>query len=100
MTDPEIPPALTPDEWRSKAYFSLFSAWMDGDRLMMGDGEEANAPDRHAVAALCLFGQRFGFTHADVRGLRMLAGAHPAFGGALDELAARIAALLPPMETP
>jgi len=60
--------------------------------------------DRHALAALALHGQPFGFTHADVGALRRCYEADwqgvpsPNDGDVLLSIAARIAALLPPEE--
>lgn len=59
----------------------------------------------HAVAALALHGQPFGFSHADVEHLRSAATCDacegtfclsPDLRDALEDLAVRIAALLPP----
>lgn len=100
MTD-RISPALTPEEWAKGG-----RGWRHGAVI--------NAEDRHAVAAVCLYGQPFGFTRADVAFLQSLAAWHhkQTYGKAagwrqsvlsevveLRNLADRIAALLPP-ETP
>ena len=77
------------DEYRLK-----YEAWL-------------NSPEqRHSLAALCLFEQPFGFTHADVAIVRKLFSAIREKGiawiedaNAFRDLANRIAALLPP-ETP
>src|SRR3954469_4755503 len=61
---PEIKPALTREEWESNkwsAVVRLNQTEVYGDRL------------RHAVAALALQGQPFGFTREDVNALRGLA---------------------------
>ena len=58
----------------------------------------------HAVAAMALYGQKFGFTREDVQLLRtgLQSYASPGWGGEadrshrLENLAQRIAALLPP----
>ncbi|MSP63224.1 MAG: hypothetical protein EXR72_23365 [Myxococcales bacterium] len=57
---------------------------------------------RHLHAALCLYGQPFGFTWEDVDGLRALAESlggtihNPESVAPLRDLADRIAAMLPP----
>jgi hypothetical protein len=95
MSD-ETRPALTPEEWQGS--------------LRMGGGER----DRHALAALFLHGQPFGFTWDDVELLRIASrvadrNARQGMGdtyrpelahGArrLEALRDRIAALLPPRE--
>lgn len=63
------------------------------------------APERHALAALCLYGQEFGFTQADVDLLTFVArdewnGDEMEIGRALLSIANRIAALLPPRVAP
>lgn len=44
-----------------------------GEKCVDWAVEEAYYVDRHALAALCLYGQPFGFTQEDVRSLEMLA---------------------------
>lgn len=113
--DTKIRPALTAEEWPRLAY----TAESSDDRLSLSDdcvldsdgGIVAYPEERHALAALALYGQPFGFTRADVDLLRELAnpmacGARrdgitddaPAFQAAfrVANLADRIAALLPP----
>jgi hypothetical protein len=52
---------------------------------------------RHALAALALYGQPFGFTWDDVDRIRMAAMYYPGeMARALDGIGDRIAALLPP----
>lgn len=53
-----------------------------------------NSPDRHALAALCLHGQPFGFTQEDVDAV--LVAADEADMDELQSVADRIEALLPP----
>lgn len=65
-----------------------------------------NSPEQRAMAALCLHGQSFGFTRADVEWLRNLAYIKPPggastrdqknFSALADDLARRIEALVPP----
>ncbi len=77
-TKPAIAPALTPEEWQA-------------NRVIGGNREQR----RHAVAALALHEQEFGFTQKDVDDLlRTMDFRIP--GPSLRDLAARIAALLPP----
>ena len=67
------------------------------------DSIDVEPKDRHAVAAMALHGQPFGFTHEDVRLLRNSADNvvsdsnwHYADAEALNALADRIEKLLPP----
>ena len=113
MSD-SITPALTPEEWRGVLH--------DGQRIEVGgdlvvglyEGEFYAATDsglagataedrRSAVAALALADQPFGFTWEDVDLLQRLADGeeHLAYwhAGKFAEIAARIAALLPPGTT-
>lgn len=65
MNEP-IEPALTPEEWAEIAPGDgLWDRW----EAVWQDEFGAHAPE-HAMAALCLHGQPFGFTHEDVRKLR------------------------------
>jgi hypothetical protein len=98
-----IKPALTPEEWAKGEYrpkdrptMCLRDGgvrWPDwnGESLAGVGGESA-----HAMAALCLYGQPFGFTRSDVEAIRR---PHwPANWDRIDDLADRIEALLPPEE--
>ena len=90
MREPETKPALTAEEWAKVEFPPL-----------------PRDPRDHALAALCLYGQPFGFTPEDVALLLDLAevvdnplgmdlrGGKEEFEGVLS-IAARIAALLPP----
>lgn len=96
----EIKPALTPEEWVS---------WTrDGDPRpqISFDGERWH-PSLHALAALCLHAQSFGFTHEDVAMLRANATGFEYVAGQVGanldgeaakmrDLADRIEALIPP----
>lgn len=81
-------PALTAEEWAQvrTGFYDL--------RTM----------SQHAVAALHLGGQPYGFTHADVAMLRGAAGDYEGRGGFFETgrqlmaLAERIEALLPPLD--
>lgn len=109
----EIRPALTPEEWsepqidRSDLHVhlagdGLLVAYTPGDRSTLAMDE-----DRHALAALALYGQPFGFTREDVEKLRAMPDAvldesYQGSYASIDDgawfrsLIARIAALLPP----
>lgn len=118
----EIKPALTAEEWEKKHY-QRDGVWIvnsggGGGALALGfDGKEGvgiGDEDAHAAAALALHGQPFGFTWADVDGLRLAAAYWHAkaetaeyepvqdrrawllMGDGYDNLADRIEALLPP----
>lgn len=117
-------PALTPEEWASKE--AEVSSWLriavlhdgllavsvapddaeatDGDSAPIHMATVGYAERPHALAALALHGQPFGFTWEDVDALRRCADAiEGADGGYFDAgsedlraVADRIAALLPP----
>lgn len=114
MSD-EITPALTPDEWANSAAARgdetltahMHRDWPGGMIVTVGR-HAVQIPDEafHAVAALCLHGQKFGFTRADVALVR---GAAEEFEFRSDPdfplqsgnvrflaLADKLAALLPP----
>ena len=124
-----IAPALTPEEWRSKTVrragqgtyeADVIALAEDGRTLRLAseaDGELVLVPEgeRHAVAALALHGQPFGFSAQDVEDetdvaayCDKMAAEHQAMGNdatastftMLGERhrvrAAKIAALLPP----
>ncbi len=104
-------PALTPDEWAGGE-----TAWpivalqttKDGpvrvwDGITEAESESVEVPDkyRHALAALCLHDQLFGFTREDVEWLRLMVLdmkdlRAPANARKSADLADRIEALLPP----
>jgi len=96
----EIKPALTPEEWERET---------NPDRTALDERirwacKEAGANDAvtpHALAALALHGKPFGFLWDDVEDLIELAESLeavdlPLKGDGLRQIAARIAALLPP----
>lgn len=82
MTEqPEIPPALTPDEWRDgydskELSIRQKSAGLDGSKRLavyvrawpLG-GSMGDPRDLYALAALCLYGQPFGFTQEEANAL-------------------------------
>ena len=98
----EIKPAMTPEEWATKG----LTTFSDSDRII------APMPaHRHALAAMALKGQPFGFHPEDVIGLRDVArelrivadddhAMRPDIASEcaalLDRIADTIAALLPP----
>lgn len=108
MTDP-IKPALTPEEWyrptldHAQGIDASHFALAPGGKCYLFDREgsyELDSEERHASAAICLYGQPFGFTWKDVEALRALDATilGPGLFRAVQNLADRIAALLPPRE--
>lgn len=82
-----IGPALTAEEWAKSGSVDVV--------------ESSYETGRHAMAALCLYGQEFGFTREDVEWLRLMALdmadlRAPMNVKACNHLADRIEALLPP----
>lgn len=110
--DAEIQAALTPEEWARFAAnmgrldIEILKNLFDGRphitiAFRVRNGDEIFSfehGERHALAALCLHGQPFGFTQEDVELLRRSAENELSGGTAerLSGLADRIAALLPP----
>ena len=103
MTDP----ALTPEEWRQQVRqlglpeecralsAALMVVLSDPDAVL----DRTPGEMRHAVAALVLEGQGFGFTWEDVDALRDATAPESDWlmdPAKLNSLADRIAALLPP----
>lgn len=100
----EIKPALTPEEWQrqqvEREEHATSTVWESARFL------GAEYLDAHAVAALALHGQPFGFTWEDIATLDIAVGATAALqahgweqeAAHLKTLRARIAALLPPRE--
>ncbi len=105
----KIEPALTPEEWEPYTRHLPEPAVLDADLILYEDGP-------HALAALMLHGQPFGFTWEVVDQLResaayigrveFVAGAHYAEDVDGEDLvvsllahADRIASFLPPRET-
>ena len=84
--------------------------WAENDPAALRDDVlgEITAWGPHALAALCLHGQDFGFGHGDVAELRALAFEFPDGrigedrrpNDVLTDLADRLEALLPPKEEP
>lgn len=98
----DIKPALTPEEWQG-----AMEQWRSGtvdveDLLGLSANNQSTRKQMHAAAALCLYGQPFGFTREDVKELRAVAedyeyrGLDPSPFDTLNALADRIEALLPP----
>jgi hypothetical protein len=122
----EFSPALTPEQWESRDYRQAareLDSWAkQAERPSADDSTEYVAklglnehdcvivmnrahdralvppPARAALAAFALAEQPFGFNQADVVALRAAAEAVPDTGvaGSLQNLAARLEALLPP----
>ena len=111
MSDSTRRPALTPDEWDGgeNADATVALTRTRGGRLCVtldnGCSGLVTETDRHALAALALHGQPFGFTWADVDRVRraIIMERYEAVPDsderrALDDIAARLADLLPPRE--
>lgn len=112
MSNPPIPPALSDKEWLD-SFGAHNHDTTHGERSVYIACDEAGET-RHALAALCLHGQPFGFDQDDVELLRTVAAgieAHPRTDGTtygelqvtetavrslVESLADRIQALLPP----
>lgn len=104
MSEPG-PPALNVEEWIQFGADMHVLRDLAADRRPWGFQRRlVQGQKLHAVAAMALYGQPFGFTHEDVRLLRsdlQVPVAHGWSGAAdrahrLENLAQRIAALLPP----
>jgi hypothetical protein len=106
--------ALSDVEWAGQPALSTGAptnvVYWEGDNLVADGWFEGS--ERHALAALCLHGQPFGFTHEDVDLLKVVTDHWPSLGNyesdadgqhaiyhrvdALQSLADRIGAILPP----
>lgn len=105
-TMPDDPhPALTPEEWIQYGDDLQIMADWAADKRPFGPARRFTLEDkRHAVAAIALHNQPFGFTHDDEALLEEMARfyEHRAFAGDADTAAGirrllrRISALLPP----
>lgn len=111
MTQPEIQPAMTAEEWKSQRIdFPELAATGGKGRpitirfnsvgLLVSRDCVVPPSKQPALAALCLYQQPFGFSRADIDLLtRLCISARDLSRDefvAADHLAARIAALLPP----
>jgi hypothetical protein len=67
MSD-EITPALTPDQWHD----ALKDRAGYASAMQLAWGNDTSRENDHALAALCLFPQPFGFTHAELEALAIL----------------------------
>lgn len=110
----KIEPALTPEEWGGlRVEYDTHAYSIQGGRVWTHDDDRPTIlPDRHALAALCLYGQPYGFTREDVGLARAMAtdleesarvndrptGSSAKYAVAMHDLADRIEALLPPEE--
>ena len=83
--------ALTAEEWKYARNVLKHGGTPSLAAVVVDEKEGIDPP--HALAALCLHEQPFGFTRGDIRGLRYREQQAPAFW---DDLIARISALLPP----
>jgi len=121
MSDKDIRPALTADEWNPPLRDGSAptgprcgdEAWIEGGAVWVPENRDGEQPveNPHGLAALCLYQQPFGFDANDVRQAEEAARQWDArmFGADVRgmnitnpyrSLAARIAALLPHEETP
>lgn len=107
----EIKPALTAEEWAELFGPTVADHSRQKNRLdeMASWASDETSYGRHGTAAICLYGQPFGFTHADVELLHrgssaIVSLASEGYGDQqeanaasdrMDDLADRIAALLP-----
>jgi hypothetical protein len=94
----DVKPALTAEEWTDM----LRDEVPDPGLVPLGqippfrpDVPHEFYGEPHRVAAVCLYGQPFGFTREDVRMLRNVQGIANDYDD-FNELADRIEALLPP----
>lgn len=111
----EIKPAMAAEDWQQwlqddgRIVISTTSPKLGYCVVLDRIGADGIAIDIHGppptipsnelqtVAALALYGQPYGFTHAMVDALhRKMKRIHPVDAGELQEIADRIAALLPP----
>lgn len=94
-------PALSAEEWAKANGRGILDMAMDSGDVaweIVNDFPHSCAGNsRHALAALCLHGQPFGFTREDVRALWCIATNEDGpIDTWLESLIARIEALLPP----
>ncbi|MDB4893129.1 MAG: hypothetical protein JWL61_4984 [Gemmatimonadetes bacterium] len=100
MSDTPITPALTPEEWKDAIRDRAGMA----EAMQRAWGTDAATGDEHALAALCLIYQPFGFTQEEAEWTRSLAKQWAEYDREWGEddvrlassVAAKIAALLPP----
>ena len=108
----DVKPALTPEEWASttvERWHILIESYGECLDIESDDQDSPGAfgigtsdtEARHALAALCLHGQPFGFTREDVdlcavASMEAEDGDCPAEAARWQSLADRIASLLPP----
>lgn len=114
MSD-DVKPALTAEEWAKDRFETAgtdsydLSAWRESGTYHLSAahcGCEISAEHYHKLAALALHGQPFGFTREDVAAIYRALESHELFrytmqdeADALESLAARIEAMLPPEES-
>ena len=107
MTTNTIQPALTEAEWDAKGVdrIDLWASVSDEILVTRTPGDRSTLAadaDRHALAALALYGQPFGFDRSDLWYLRQLQDEGIVRMGEMRDwltgFATRVAALLPPSE--
>ena len=64
MPETETTPALTPEEWEHPSNAREIG-WACSE-VFVGEGSSLDNVTRHGLAALCLYGQPYGFTWEDV----------------------------------
>ncbi len=87
-------PALTSEDWAELLGPSMVSSTLPQIATVRTWASDETGYGAHGTAALCLHGQPFGFTWADVEMLRGFSATYD-----YEELADRIQALLPPQST-
>lgn len=96
MSNPPISPALTEEEWKLEIE--------EIRRVGLAEVIESYALRPASCAALCLYGQEYGFSYRDLHDLEIcLLDREPILGthlARLKDLRNRIAALLPPPPEP
>lgn len=92
----EIKNALTPEEWVDALQRVRIDPAHDVDIDVAIGWVRYHKSSQHALAALALYNQPFGFTQADVELLRDLEDAPDDQRLAVEPLRKRIEALLPP----
>jgi hypothetical protein len=93
-------PALAPEGWADALEHPREVDMVVGWATSEAQGFTYRGDHRHGLSALCLYGQPYGFTRADLDALRSVCRQNPdnlpGYGLPLVELASKIAALLPP----
>ena len=103
-----VKPAMTPEEWAvARDYWGVPSVILGQVGSTLANGAFVSESNRHALAALCLHEQEFGFTREDVNalqeainggydGMDMIFWVGEEIVQRLQSLTSRISDLLPP----